>query len=120
MIAACAEEPRQWPREIEHCATTAGRATESYGDITIIGVRHWVLEDVRSVQLRFSYPPENPDFKVGVILCAYDFGLDVRADPDRIVKAKSVYFKGRYLSEGELEFLNTSLFRPRPEFKIEP
>lgn len=120
VLASCGQEPPTIEPEVEHCAITAGRATQTYGDITIVRMHHWTLENVRGVQLRFEYPPDYTEFRFGNIMCTYAFTLDIRADPNRIVKAESVYFKGRYLSENELNFLNTSPFRPKPVFKISP
>lgn len=120
VLTSCAQDPPKIEPEVEHCAITAGRATQTYGDITIVRMHHWTLENVRGVQLRFEYPPDYSEFRFGNIMCTYPFTLDIRADPNRIVKAQSVYFKGRYLSESELNFLNTSPFRPKPKFKISP
>ena len=101
--------------------TRIWRATQIYGSITIIGVRTWDLENIRRVQLKFEYPPpEHRAFRTGYIVCAYDFDFAARADLDRVPMAKAVYYKGRYLSENELDYLNRSLFRPHPEFKITP
>jgi len=119
-LASCGSEPAQMEPEVEHCAITAGRATQTYGDITIVRMHHWTLENVRGVQLRFEYPPEYEEFRFGNIQCTYEFSLATRSNPDRIVYAQSVYFKGRYLSENELRFLNTSPFRPQPKFKLTP
>ena len=119
-LASCDASPPAIEPEVEHCAITAGRATQTYGEITIVRMRYWTLEDVRGVQLRFEYPPDYEEFRFGNILCTYAFPLDIRSDPKRIVKAQSVYFKGRYLSESELHFLNTSPFRPQPKFKLSP
>jgi len=120
VLASCGQEPPLIEPEVEHCAITAGRATQTYGDITIVRMHHWTLENVRGVQLRFEYPPDYTEFRFGNIMCTYAFTLDIRVDPNRIVKAQSVYFKGRYLSENELHFLNTSPFRPQPKFKLTP
>lgn len=120
VLAACSKEPQQREPEVEHCATLAGIATESYGQITIVRVRYNDLENVRSVQLRFEYPPEYTEFKVGNIACGYAFDLRTRADKNRIINAQSVYFRGRALSASELNYLNTSPFRPRPKFKVIP
>jgi len=120
VLTACGEGRRDRELEVEHCATVAGLATETYGEITVIRVRHWVLENVRTVQLNFEYPPEVTEFRTGHIVCAYDFNLSVRADADRVPKALTVYFKGRYLSGDELKYVNTSLFRPVPKFKVIP
>lgn len=117
LLIACEGDTQSIEPEVDHCATVAGRATQIYGKITVIDTRHWEMENIRRVQLRFEYPPGHETFQTGYIICAYDFGLDRRADPDRIPMAKAVYFKGRYLSENELEFLNKSLFRPHPKFK---
>lgn len=117
-LVGCTDEaPRPEP-EVAHCATIVGRATQVYGEITIIGVQTADVGDVRTVQLRFAYPPENTEFSVGNITCSYAFSLDTRANPKRIVTAASVYFKGRALSENELYYLNTSPFRALPKFKL--
>jgi len=118
VLTSCGQEPPSIEPEVEHCAITAGRATQTYGDITVVRMHHWTLENVRGVQLRFEYPPDYQDFRFGNITCTYTFTLDIRADHRRVVNAQSVYFKGRYLSENELRFLNTSPFRPQPKFKI--
>lgn len=118
VLTSCDQEPPFNEPEVEHCAITAGRATQTYGDVTIVRIHHWTLENVRGVQLRFEYPPDYRNFRFGNIMCTYAFTLDVRSDPNRVVYAQSVYFKGRYLSENELRFLNTSPFRPQPKFKI--
>ena len=118
-LAACEGDKARFEPEVLHCATVAGLATNSYGDIIVTRAHHWVLDNVRSVQLNFDYPPD-AEFKRGNIVCMYDFDLSIRADPERVVKAKNVYFKGRYFSVGELKFVNTSMFRPTPEFKVIP
>ena len=105
--------------EVEHCAIIAGRATQVYGAITIVRVHDWVLGDVKGVQMRFAYPPEYSDFRFGNITCTYDYAVETRRNPERVIRVQSVYFRGRYLSESELKFLNTSPFRPQPEFKLD-
>ena len=120
VLSSCEQQPPSIEPEVEHCAITAGRATQTYGDITIVREHHWTLENVRGVQLRFEYPPDYEEFRFGNIQCTYEFSLATRADPHRVVYAQSVYFKGRYLSENELRFLNTSPFRPQPIFKVIP
>lgn len=117
---ACTEEPPRLEPEVTHCATIVGRATQVYGEITIIGVHTADVGDMRTVHLRFAYPPDNTEFSVGNITCSYAFSLDSRADPNRVVNAASVYFKGRALSENELYKLNTSPFRALPKFKLNP
>lgn len=120
-LMACSEEvPLSIEPEVAHCATIVGRATQVYGDITIIGVQVADLGDARTVRLRFAYPPGNEDFSVGNISCSYAFAFANRSDPKRVVRASSVYFKGRDLSENELYILNTSPFRALPKFKLNP
>lgn len=119
-LMGCGKEPSNMEPEVLHCASVAGLATDTYGDITVVRVRHWVLENTRSVQLNFEYPPDVEEFKTGHIVCTYDFPLSVRSDPDRTLNAKTVYFKGRHFSESELNYVNTSMFRPRPNFKVIP
>ncbi len=118
-LAACGGEDARFEPEVHHCAAVAGLASEDFGEITVTRVNSWMLEDVRSVQLNFDYAPGGA-LKSGYIVCAYDFNLSLRADPERVPKAKSVYYKGRYFSAGELSYVNTSPFRPAPEFKISP
>jgi len=118
LLGACAEEPARWEPEVEQCATIVGRTTEMFGSIVITKVHLWDVDTVRNVQLRFDYPPDMGDVGTGLIVCTYDY--DPRGAADRIVKAQAVYYKGRYLDESELYYVNTSPFRPRPEFKISP
>ncbi|MFC1672812.1 hypothetical protein ACFL12_01555 [Pseudomonadota bacterium] len=116
VLAACGEEPSRWSPEIEHCAVIAGRATEELNTITVVKVKVQDLVDTRTVQLRFEYPAGGEGAPVGNIICVYD--VKMRTEGARAVKAQAVHFKGRYLSENELNFLNSSPFRALPEFKI--
>ncbi|OEJ67998.1 hypothetical protein BEN30_06915 [Magnetovibrio blakemorei] len=120
MLVGCTDEAPRLEPEVAHCAIIVGRATQVYGEITIIGVQTADVGDVRTVHLRFAYPSDSTEFSVGNITCSYAFSLDSRVNPKRVVKAASVYFKGRALSENELHYLNTSPFRALPKFKINP
>lgn len=117
-LVACGEEPRRWSPEVEHCAVIAGRATEELNTITVVKVKVQDLVETRTVQLRFEYPSSDENTPVGNIICVY--GAKAGAGSARAVKAQAVHFKGRYLSENELNFLNSSPFRALPEFKIKP
>lgn len=116
LLSACADESLPWEAEVEQCATITGRTTQMFGNIVITKVHMWDGDGVRNVQLRFDYPPEMGDVGKGLIACSYDY--DPAAPADRVVKAKAVHYKGRYLDESELYYVNTSPFRPRPDFKV--
>jgi hypothetical protein len=106
-LLGCTDDAPRLEPEVAHCAIIVGRATQVYGDITIIGVHTADVGDMRTVQLRFAYPPENTDFRVGTITCSYAFSLDLRADPKRVVKAASVYFRAfPTINESKLDLLN--------------
>lgn len=118
LVSACADEPSRWDAEVEQCATITGRTTRMFGSIIITKVRVWDGDGVRNVQLRFDYPSEMGDVGIGLIACTYAY--DPAAPADRIVEARAVFYKGRYLDKSELYYVNTSPFRPRPEFKVKP
>ena len=118
VVACDSKTPLQMSPESTHCAGIAGLATETYGEITITAVKEEVLSGVKRVHLKFAYPESMKDFSVGQIQCAYAFTPELAANPKRIPKATEVYFKGRYLSEGELFRVNSSMFKPRPLFKL--
>ena len=118
VLSACADEPAPWEAEVEHCGTVTGRTTEMFGKIVVTKVHMWDGDGVRHVQLRFDYPPEMGDVGKGLIVCSYDY--DPASPADRVVTATAVHYKGRYLAESELYYVNTSPFRPRPEFKVKP
>jgi len=119
ILSSCGpQDPVELAPEVKHCAIVAGLATQSYGEISVIEMKDSVLGETRQVQLRFEYPKTAEQTEVGAIKCGYDFGPEARANPKRIVKVKEVHYGGRYLSEDELKFVNTSMFAPRPKFKL--
>ncbi|MCW8915801.1 MAG: hypothetical protein OQK24_08100 [Magnetovibrio sp.] len=106
--------------EAKNCATIAGRATDKFSDLVVIDAKQWDAQDIRGVQLRFEYPSndEPGETAVGFITCTYPLSLEMRTKSDRVIMVKTVMFKGRYLSEREIRFLNDSPFRPHPKFKL--
>ena len=108
--------------EADHCARAVERLIkpEVYegGAPLVTDVQAWTVEDVRNVRVRYDYPPNPEELEKGTIMCTYGFPYEVRNDRARIVKAQSVYFRGRYLSETELLLLNAALRGLKPDYKI--
>lgn len=119
-LAACDGAEHDFSPEAFDCATIAGRVTAHYNDLTVFRMREWDSEGVRGVRLNFHYPSDDdPEVLTkDTIQCTYPFTLANRSDPNRLIKLDNVMYGGRYLSKRELEFLNSSPFRPVPIFDL--
>ena len=124
VLASCGDPqsaPPLGPEE-DHCARDVERLIKPEvfegGAPLITHVSAATNEDIRNVRVRYDYPPNPEELEKGTILCTYAFPYEARNDQARIVKAQSVYFRGRYLSETELLLLNAALRGLKPDYKV--
>lgn len=120
--ASCDQPVPTLGPEADHCSRAVHRLikgeVEQGGVPVVTDVQAWTVDDTRNVRVRFDYPANAENLEAGTIMCAYAYPYEVQKDPERFVKAQSIYFRGRYLSETELLLLNAGLRGLNPDYKI--